>query len=120
MRKPMRYMSSTITTGAAWFSLTTTRSPFGSLRYSTGTVKFELGVLAAAAPPWRPCAAGIDAAPAAKQTTSNALRISGEFTIRVLDVKQAVLEREALAERRMGASRSAAAFAPLALRRATP
>ena len=30
MRKPMRYITSTTTTGAAWFSLITTRRPFGS------------------------------------------------------------------------------------------
>ena len=32
MRKPIRYITSTTTTGAAWFSLITTRRPFGSFR----------------------------------------------------------------------------------------
>jgi hypothetical protein len=30
MRNPMRYITSTTTTGAAWFSLMTTRRPLGS------------------------------------------------------------------------------------------
>src|SRR5580704_14864234 len=39
IRKPMRYMTSTMTVGDAWFSLTTTRRPFGSFRYTMGTEK---------------------------------------------------------------------------------
>src|SRR5947209_8239038 len=30
MRKPIRYITSTVTTGAVWFSLITTRRPFGA------------------------------------------------------------------------------------------
>ena len=38
-RKPMLYMTSTSTTGAVWSGLTTTFSPLGSVKYSSGTVK---------------------------------------------------------------------------------
>src|SRR5437773_10355687 len=84
MRNPIRYITSTITTGAAWFSLMTTRRPFGSVRYMTGTEKVELAERLAGAG-GRPCAAGVDTETAARQAASSVWRIRREFTIRVLD-----------------------------------
>src|SRR5262245_41041735 len=71
-RNPIRYITSTSTTGAAWLSLTTTRRPLGSFRYWTGTEKDEPD---GAADGWAAWAAGDKAASAARQMANARLRM---------------------------------------------
>src|SRR5262245_25041480 len=83
IRNPIRYITSTTTTGAAWFSLTTTRRPLGSFRYATGTEKARLEAAEAAV-----CAdgaAGIEVASAATATASTKVRMTRDCSIRGLD-----------------------------------
>ena len=72
MRKPMRYITSTTTTGAAWFSLITTRSPLGSFRYTTGTEKDAFDCA---------CAEGGGLTSAARQRARSLVRIGSELNI---------------------------------------
>src|SRR5262245_27926340 len=73
IRNPIRYITSTSTTGAAWFSLTTTRRPLGSLRYSTGTEKEEPDE---AADGCGGAAAADEVASAARQMASTEIRMT--------------------------------------------
>src|SRR5207253_786987 len=66
----------TVTTGAEWSSLTTTRSPLGSFRYTTGTENFVLSAL------W---AEGAPAASTSRQQAPSTLRIECDFSIRFSD-----------------------------------
>src|SRR3954470_14490392 len=84
MRKPIRYITSTTTTGAAWFSLTTTRRPLGSFRYATGTEKAEPAA-AGAVDDCADRAAEDDVARAARQTAITELRMARDCSIRGLD-----------------------------------
>src|SRR5262249_25826266 len=73
IRKPIRYITSTTTTGAAWSSLTTTRRPLGSFRYWTGT---EKEAPEEAADGCAAGAAGDGVASAARQMASTGMRMT--------------------------------------------
>src|SRR6185295_6800592 len=85
IRNPIRYITSTTTTGAAWFSLTTTRRPLGSFRYATGTEKLDPADAAGPDAAADGCADCAGAASAARETASRRMRITRECSIRVLD-----------------------------------
>src|SRR5262245_31992621 len=85
IRNPIRYITSTTTTGAAWFSLTTTRRPLGSFRYTTGTEKEEPVDIVEAGEDCAAGAAGNDVATAARQMASTKMRMRRDCSIRGLD-----------------------------------